>query len=233
MTKSLTYSLAVAFLVVLLFNPASAVDDKSVALSLKAKGDVQHKKAGSDDAKLLKVGTRLDDGDNIRTGAEAFAVLIFTDDKSMIKLAELTEVVIEGKRDAQSNITKRISMEVGNLYANVQQQRGTLQIATPTSVASVKGTQFWVVVLADGTTYVVTLDGLVELRNRLSGQIVEVRPGQIGQSSPDGEVGSREVLPEDIPNDPDPNIDNTETIQIELRDSEGRSKDVNIEVRTE
>ena len=204
----------------------------AVALSLKVSGDVHHKKGGKDPALALKVGCKLDDNDNVRTGSKAFATLVFTDDKSLLKLTELTEITIAGKRDAQGAITKQISMEIGNLYAKIEQQRGTLQIATPTSVASVKGTAFWIVVLADGTTHIVTIEGLVELRSKLSGQIVEVRPGQVGESLPDGSVGSREAQPGDTPEDPEPDQGKLQNINIQLQDREGRTKDVEIQVKT-
>ncbi len=207
----------------------AATESKAIALVLKTTGEVKLKKAGTDRVLPLKFGSTLDNGDWIRAGDDGFAVLMFTDDKSQIKISAKTEVIIEGKRDANSNITKRVQMEVGQLLAKVDQQRGSLQIATPTSVASVKGTEFWVVVLDDGTTQVITLEGLVELLNTQSGRVVDVQPGQRGESSPDGEVNQDIPPEEDIPVDQDPDQETPHSIQIDVQDEEGRTRHVIIE----
>lgn len=181
---------AIVFPLVMAFAFAAAglgqAADKSIALTMKVTGDVQIRKAGSDKKEPLKFGTPLDDGDWIRTGDNGTVTIIFSDDKSLITLQPRTEVVVGGKRDAQANIAKRVSMDVGQLFAKVERQRGTLEIATPTSVASVKGTEFWVVVFPDGTTEVITLEGLVELMNNISRQAVNVGSGQTGRSEPNG-----------------------------------------------
>lgn len=206
-----------------------ASESKAIALALKVTGDVKFKKSGTDRTMPLKFGTTLDDGDWIRTGEDGFAVLIFTDDKSQIKLTANTEVTIEGKRDAASNISKRIKMEVGQLFAKVGQQRGSLQVATPTSVASVKGTEFWVIVFEDGTTQVVTLEGLVELLNTQSGRIVNVRPGERGESHTNGDVGAANVPQGEMPKDPDPGFSPPHNIEIEIQDQDGRTRRIIIE----
>lgn len=211
-------------------NGVSAVD-KGIALTLKVAGDAQIKKAGTDKKVPLKFGTRLDDGDWIKTGADGFVSLIFSDDKSMLKLRPSTEITISGKRDSQSNISKRISLEVGQLLAKVEQQRGTLEIATPTSVASVKGTEFWVVVYEDGTTEVFTLGGLVQLLNRFTGNISEVKPGEVGQSDPDGGVNVNPADPNRVPNDPDQGDDGNDakTIEIDVKDDPaGRKRTIRL-----
>ncbi|MFH0765091.1 MAG: FecR domain-containing protein [Calditrichota bacterium] len=208
---------------------SEAATGKAVALTLKVKGEVLWRRAGVDSAKGLIFGTPLDDGDWVKTGKDGFCALIFTDDKSQIKLRENTEITIEGKRDNQSNIAKRISLEVGQLYAKVDQQRGSLQIATPTSVASVKGTEFWVVVFEDGTTVVVTIEGVVELINRFSGKIVEIRPGQQGSSNSNGDVESGPADPNKTPKDPDQPSDSTKTIKIQIEDPNGRPRTITIQ----
>lgn len=190
-------------LVTLLVVNANAAGSKAIALTLKVQGDVQLRKAETEEIIPLKFGTPLDDGDWIKTLGEAYAVLIFTDDKSQIKLRENTEVVIEGKRDENSNIAKRISLEVGDLYAKIEKQRGSMQVATPTSVASVKGTEFWVIVLEDGTSFVVNLEGLIEMVNRLSGQIVEIKPGEQGECDLEGNIGVQPTPPGNVPDQPD------------------------------
>lgn len=201
--KKINYTVLCLIFAAFTVTNAYAAGSKAIALTLKVQGDVQLRKAGTKEVTALKFGTPLDNGDWIRTLGEAYAVLIFTDDKSQIKLRENTEVTIEGKRDENASIAKRISLEVGDLYAKIEKQSGSMQVATPTSVASVKGTEFWVVVLEDGTSFVVTLEGLVEMVSRISGQIVEVRPGEQGECDLEGNADVRKTPPGAIPPDPE------------------------------
>lgn len=224
----------VALICILLFcNPQDLLASKAIALTMRVSGDVQIKKEGEQNSQKLVFGTALDDGDWIKTGSDGLCILVFTDDKSQVKIQANTEVVIEGKRDAESNIAKRLSMEIGEIFTKVEAQRGSFQVATPTSVASVKGTEFWVIVLEDGTTEVVTLEGLVELMNRYSGQIVEIRRGQQGRSDPDGNIQQNDVNLDDWgdPDDDDEYEDEQEprSIRIELEDRDGREKVIEIE----
>lgn len=229
--KTTTTILLAALLIALPFCDAWAAATKSIALVMKVSGNVEFKKAESTKKGNLTFGTTLNDGDWIRTGADGKVKLIFTDDKSMISLNPGTEVTINGKRDDQANISKRISMEVGQLFAKIEKQRGTLEIATPTSVASVKGTDFWVTVEVDGTTFIVTLEGLVELMNRISGAIVEVGKGQTGESNPNGENGVTPTLPDGIPEYE--GDEERGTVRINLEGPDGETKTIEIEYREE
>ncbi len=229
MTKRIIIILLILSFALISTGDALASSSKAIALTLKVTGDVKVQKTGADKAVPLNFGTPLDDGDKIRTGEDGFVSLIFADDKSQIKLRPNTEVVINGKRDAQSNITKRITMEIGEVFARVEKQRGTLEVATPTSVASVKGTEFWVVVDENGTTTVYTIQGLIELLNRVSGTVVEVAPGQQGTSDPQGgnEVG--EGTPGDDLQEPEDEGEMPRTMEIYLKDPDGRTRTVIIQ----
>ncbi len=224
--------LAILLLIGMVAEDLNAASVKGIALTLKVKGDVKIRKAGSDEKIPLKFGTRLDDGDWINTGPGGFVTIIFSDDKSMLKLRPKTEITINGKRDSQSNIAKRISLEVGQMLANVEQQRGTLEIATPTSVASVKGTRLWVVVFEDGKTLVFTMSGFVTLMNRFTGNIVEIKAGEVGESDAEGNLIITIANDEDIPVDPDDiNPDDAEkSIKIDVKDDpEGRTRTIKLE----
>ncbi|NQT34930.1 FecR domain-containing protein [bacterium] len=222
------------FLTVLIFGVCAsdlhASASKAIALTLKVTGDVDLLKEGADKTAPLKFGTPLDDGDRIKTGNDGFAILIFADDKSQIKLRPNTEVVINGKRDAQSNIAKRITMEVGEIFTRIDKQRGSFEVVTPTSVASVKGTEFWMVVHEDGTTEVLTIRGLIELMNRISGKIVDVSSGQHGISDPQGGNEVNPTNPADIPEEPeDRDVDMPHTLLIQVQDPDGRTRTIIIQ----
>ncbi len=65
-------------------------------------------------------------------------------------------------------------MEVGSFFANLFKPKGSFKVATPTSVASVKGTKFWVIQRSP-TKYIVE-EGVLELENE-TGKVL-VRQGQ-------------------------------------------------------
>jgi len=227
--KKLIPTLLVALLAVVPTGNLLADAAKAIALTMKVEGDVQIRKTGTDKKAPLKFGTPLDDGDWIRTGTNSNVTIIFADDKSLIRLNPNTEVTINGKRDQQSTIAKRVSMEVGELFAKVEKQRGTLEIATPTSVASVKGTEFWVVVYPDGTTDVVTLEGLVELMNRISGNVQNVGQGFSGHSDPGGGVGVDSTGDGGVPEGQGSDVNPPKTIEIKMQNPDGTTKTVIIQ----
>ncbi|MCF7810004.1 FecR domain-containing protein [bacterium] len=219
-------------LALMLFNCAGSLfasTDKAIALALKVTGEVMHRKTGADIATPLKFGTPLDDGDWISTSEDGFAILIFADDKSQVKLRPNTEVIIKGKRDEDANISKRIEMEIGEVFTRVKQQRGALEVVTPTSVASVKGTEFWIIVNEDGTTEILTLEGLVELMNRVSGKTVEVGQGSKGTSDANGDNNVTPAGPNDAPPEPESDVEIPESIEINVRDKDGRDRKIIIQ----
>ena len=118
---------------------SSSLIASKIAVTTKVKGSVDLKKVGEKEFQVLKTGTILSDGDKIRTGKSGFAAIIFIDDKSILKIKEDSEAVITGKRTAAS-ISKKINMDGGIIRATISKQGVDFVIQTPTSVASVKGT---------------------------------------------------------------------------------------------
>lgn len=198
---------------------------KALAVTLKVNGKVNLIKAGTDSSILLKFGAVLDDGDKVKTGSDGFATIIFTDDKSQLKIMANTEVIIKGKMIVQENIAKIVLVDIGRVFVKTQKLKGSLSVVTPTSVASVKGTEFWVIVFEDKTTHVLPLDGLVKLHKRIDTRDfpayygvwlseVDVRPGERGQADHRGEVGVEPVPRDQIPPDPDPGMETPKEIEI-------------------
>lgn len=174
-------------LALLLAGLASAANE-SIALVVKASGEAV--KVASDKSESpLNTGMRLNDGDRLRTGADGRVVLIFTDDKSQLKLVPDTRIVLKGNRQGRA-VEKEVEMELGTLWTRVSRGNTGLRIATPTSVASVKGTAWWTKVFEGGRTEVITEEGIVNLLSKESGEDVDVGLGQTGSSDPNGaEVG--------------------------------------------
>ncbi|MBT3945477.1 MAG: FecR domain-containing protein [Candidatus Marinimicrobia bacterium] len=199
-----------------------------IAVATKVKGLVEIMPTGKKDFLDLKSGTILSDGDKIRTGRTGFAAIIFIDDKSTLKIKGNTEAVISGQRTAAS-ISKKINMDIGTVRATIQKQNTDFVIQTPTSVASVKGTDFWLITDPVAGDQVIGIDGVISLVNSETGQEVEVTEGMSGISTPDGNIGLDETNPASIPDDPSDEQDGPSQIKIYLEGPNGEQKVLVIE----
>ena len=218
-----------SLLVLLLFSPLESAD--KIAVTMKVSGTVDIEQSGSSGLSTLKPGTILSDGDRIMTSKNGFAALIYIDDKSMVKIMGNTEVIIKGRLSAGS-IAKQVNIDHGTLRAQIQKQRkGDFVIQSSTSVASVKGTDFWMI--SDPVTgdILIGLEGLVNLTNLISGESSDVGAGTTGTSTPDGSVETSETNPDNIPVDPDEGGTPTNQIEIELEGPDGEIKTLLIDIQ--
>jgi len=206
----------------------SFVFANKIAVATKIKGMVEIMSVGKKDFANLKPGTILSDGDKIRTGSKGFAAIIFIDDKSTLKLKENSEAVITGQRSAAS-ISKKINMDVGTVRATITKQNTDFVIQTPTSVASVKGTDFWLVTDPEDGDQIIGIEGIVGLTNIETGQEVDVSEGMSGISTPDGNLGLEETDQSSIPDDPDEDIEGPSQIKIYLEGPNGEQRVMIIE----
>jgi len=219
------------FSIVLLLMQGFAQD--KIALTLKARGDTQIKRANESTFKAnLPVGTALFNQDHIKTGKDGMAVLVFLDDKSQIKVRENSEMVISGTRGKEA-ISKNVAMQFGTMKAEITPMRkGEFVIATPTSVASVKGTVFWVQSDPVNGDVFYGLSGSVEVTNNESGAVIVVGANQTGTSTPTGDVNV-EVTPEGtVPQEPDKEEETPSNIlRIQLKNPQGEVKDLKVEYK--
>ena len=206
----------------------SWIHGNKIAVTTKVKGLVEIMPIGKDNFANLKPGTILSDGDKIRTGSSGFTAIIFIDDKSTLKLKENSEAVITGQRSARS-IAKTINMDVGTVRATVNKQNSNFVIQTPTSVASVKGTDFWMITDPVDGDLVIGLEGLVTLTNNETGAEVDVTEGTSGSSTPDGEVDVEETEESSIPEDPTDQDEQQAEIKIYFEGPNGEQKVMIIE----
>ena len=199
-----------------------------IAVATKVKGQVEIMTVGKKGFADLKPGTILTDGDKIRTGSPGFTAIIFIDDKSTLKVKDNSEVVITGKRTAAS-ISKKINMDEGTIRATVNKQNTDFVIQTPTSVASVKGTDFWLVSDPETGDQIIGIEGIVGLTNSETGQEIDVTEGMSGLSTPNGNVGLIDTDPSTIPEDPSDDIEGPSQVKIYLEGPNGEQKVMIIE----
>jgi len=203
-----------------------------IAIATKAIGTVEINKKVQPGYNSLKAGTILEDGDGIRTGSDGFVLIIFIDDKSQLKVKGDSEVTISGKKIA-SAISKNVRMDNGTVRAQVNKQRkGEFVIQSTTSVASVKGTDFWFIANSEDGDMVIGLEGIVDLFNAVSGLNVDVTSGNTGTSDGNGNIDVIETDQNTIPEDPtDGDEPVGDQIEIEFEGPNGEIKKLIIDIQ--
>ena len=192
---------AILWILVLIILSSSMIAAERIAVVTKIKGSVEVRPAGESSFKPLKKGVVLNDRDFVRTGSNGALIIVYLDDKSMLKVKSNSDLEIRGTRSGKG-LSKNVDMMAGTLKAGVSKQRkGDFVISTPTSVASVKGTEFWMMsdpLLGDK---VIGIEGLVELQNLISGEVANIGADQTGSSTPNGTLSVNTTDPDDIPED--------------------------------
>ena len=162
-----------------------AFGSEKIAIVTKIVGKAEYVRK-KEPPKNLKRGFLIESGDEILTKRDAFVALVFIDDRSALKIRERSQIVINGKKNAKK-ISKKIDLNKGILRAQVNSNRD-FQVQTSVSVASVKGTDFWVISDEKTGDSIIGLEGLVTLLNRVSGDKIDIKPGITGISSKDGSL---------------------------------------------
>ena len=138
---------------------------RPVAVLNKVVGEVKIDMVTNPGWQVASLGGKLANGDKLETGTASFGSIMFLD-RSMIKVRENTKFTVKSKRTVKRELETDINVAVGEM--NVKTTSGSkFKIQTPTSVASVKGTEFNLMVEKDGTTHLTVLEGTVEFMNEL------------------------------------------------------------------
>jgi hypothetical protein len=163
--EKMKMKLICALLLLLMVSQISfAADNKDVALVLKTLGDVELNVPGRNNWLEAKRGHRLHDGYKVQTKDRSQAALVFTDDKSLLRVRPNSNVTIAGKREPEG-IVKRLSLAFGSIWAKVTKQKASMRVETPSGVATVKGTEFYAMYI-NGIFIVYCREGLMELANQ-------------------------------------------------------------------
>ncbi len=229
--KALISALCSLLLIAVALQAQPAARSIAIVLSTRGQAELQ---AHTADWEAAARGAILDDGHGVRTGEDGFLALLFTDDKSQLKIRPETQFVIQAARDSDHNLLKRINLEIGELLIDVQHRKGSLQVVTPTSVAAVKGTLFWASVDEDGNTTIQLIEGELEITNSVTGDILLIEAGQSAVVNEDGSVEISDLEETDLPEyTGDEEGPSTETIEIEFEDEEGNRKTLIIDIEGE
>ncbi len=198
---------------------------KDIAVVLKANGDVRVNRAAAQAAEKAGRGTRLHSGNVVRTGEESSAAMVFTDDKSILKVRANSKVSIAGERE-EGSILKTLKLEFGQLWAKITRSSTPFRIETPSGVAAVKGTVFYLLIDPKGGTIVFCLEGAVELANKL-GKVL-VNAGYTGMMNDKTPPVSRPSNPNEVPTWGDDQGEGG-SFEIEFQDAQGQKKKLKLE----
>ena len=169
-----TPMLRLLLLLLLFWHPSGMAAPEKVAAVIKVKGSVHTRLDRATPYVIASRGQPLSQGNWIKTGSDEFASVIFLD-ATMLKIHEQSEVEIKSQRISATELSTKIYMRRGELWTKVKEgQRTEFAITTPTSVASVKGTEFYMEIdEIDGSTTITVIEGLVEFHNELGSILAE------------------------------------------------------------
>jgi hypothetical protein len=124
-------------------------------------------------------------------------------------------------------------MDNGTVRAEVNKQRkGEFVIQSTTSVASVKGTDFWFIANSEVGDMIIGLEGIVDLFNVISGLNVDVTAGNTGTSDSNGNIDVNETNQNTIPEDPtEGDAPVGDKIEIEFEGPNGEIKKLIIDIQ--
>ena len=201
-----------------------------IAVATKVIGPVEYVR-GKEFAKSVKKGHIIESGDKITTAKGGFVALLFIDDKSALKVKENSEVIISGNKNNRA-IAKRIGLKGGTIRAQVgKKQNRDFIVQTTVSVASVKGTDFWVVSDNNNGDSVIGIEGVIQLTNKISGDKIDIPSGITGLATKDGQLQSFNTDPKTIPKDPSGDNIGNQKLKIEFKDANGKKKTLVIEYK--
>lgn len=170
-----------------------STDDRPLAYVQKFKPSVGIQNQGPLQ-NIEKRGRPLYTGDTLRTDVNGFALVQFMD-KSLAKVKPDSRLIVRGEIEDKQNSSTRIGLELGEIFLNVTEQGvNNFEVATNTSVASVKGTDFG----ASFDDYFWVEEGEVEILVNQTGESVTLTDRSYGQVQEDGSIETGELTEEEL-----------------------------------
>ena len=171
--------------------------DKPVAIIYKPVGSVEYLKNGKSWTKAA-AATPLLSGDQVRTGVNSFVVIKFIEN-SILRLQENSQITIRAELTANKEFSKNVNLERGELTFDVKKRENEkFEFSTPTSVASIRGTQGMLIDGADSTDVLILGAGIVLFTNNVSNHSVNVTPGQTAYSYANGNIEVKKTTLEQL-----------------------------------
>ncbi|MCX6639349.1 MAG: FecR domain-containing protein [bacterium] len=198
--------------------------DNFVAVVVKVVPSVQLIHGVDQKSVPLQKDTRLYPGDQIICGDKGYVSLIFADNAVEQKLYPNTTITLQGQR-GKTDVTKRIFLSIGRVLTRVL--HGDMEIITPTSVASVKGTKWWTQVDTSNQTQIIVLEGNVKMQNRATGVEKIISAGNTAITTQAGGIQVTPSLDDEIPDESQ--SQDQGSLEIEFQDDSGSTRMLHID----
>lgn len=160
---------------------------------LTIEGRVEVARAGQAAWSAGSANQELRHGDRVRTGLRSRATIRLSD-ASVLVLKELT--TLEVRPPQAPGASSSFDLKNGGSYFFNRERPGAVEFRTPVASGAIRGTEFHLLVAADGRTELALFDGAVELTNSFgsatlaSGEQAVVEPNAAPRKSPMLEASS-------------------------------------------
>jgi len=189
----------------------------AVAVVVKVKGGVFQQAPGAAAWAAAQAGNSLASGTQMKTEADGLAMVKFISDGSMMKLKPQTHLTFAARE------SKGVLLSLGAARFDVKPSDGKdkFTVTTPTGVATVKGTQFWVSSAGDTASSIVVLDGTVNVKCSKTNKAKNVKRGYTALLGPNG-LEVRETRGSDLP-------EQSQKLEFEFKDPQGKTRTLQID----
>lgn len=171
---------------------------EEVAIVTKNNGNTKYKKYSGNLLKnKVNPGMELFNKDLLSTGNDGFIMFAYLDDGSLIKVHKNSRVFVNG--EVKNNIiNKDIIIDDGFIKFDINKQKqNEFKVVTPTSVASVKGTVFYLD-SKNSRDIFYGFEGQVEILNLESNTLSNLTQSKKITSTQDGDLLVEDMVAEDI-----------------------------------
>ncbi len=155
---------------------------RPIAAVREVSGKVKLVRAEAKDNSFASPGALLYPGDGMNTGEKSAAAILFVDG-SLLKIQENSSITLTADRTKSGALDTKVKLPLGKIWAKVTRRDAKFEVETPSSVASVKGTELSVLVDDFGVTWLFVFQGIVDFSNEL-GQVT-VRQNEKSEAKPD------------------------------------------------
>ncbi len=175
---------ALAFLLVTAIAPGASAQlvgqrNGELAEIVAAKGDEELQPAGAADWRQAMVSQDLIAGDLLQTGPFGGLGVAFTD-RTQMRLHASSRLQI---RDIEASGDRTFDLQAGRLWSRASRPDRGVIVTTPTATAAIRGTDWFIEILEDGSSRMAVMDGSVRFFNELgevqvdAGASAIARPG--------------------------------------------------------
>ncbi len=151
------------------WNGKSPQEQDIVAMVISINGILEFRRTSSDDWTSAKVKDNLSNGYQLRTQTGDKAMIAYTSGTRVL-INENTNIEIQADiaSPGEKPSVERTRIMIGEIYNQV---KGNYEVETPSSVASVRGTEFNVSSTLDEDTYI-GVEGIIEIMNEFGSVIL-------------------------------------------------------------